>query len=49
MKKLLLVMLLFLTQQSFVFANNISIISSENDDSDVVEVLIRGNGGYCSL
>ena len=29
--------------------NDMNIISEDADESDVIEVLIRGNGGYCSL
>ncbi len=49
MKKILFYVLLpLLLALSVLNANNMTIISEDADGSDVVEVLIRGNGGYCS-
>ncbi len=49
MKKALFIILYFLIIQLSANTDDLVIISSDADSSDVVEVLIRGNGGYCSL
>lgn len=48
MKKILLAMILLLGTSSCLNANEITILESGEGSSDIVEVLIRGNGGYCS-
>ena len=48
MKKILLTLILLLSISSNLSANEITILESGEGSSDIVEVLLRGNGGYCS-
>ena len=48
MKNILLTIILLFGISSSTYANEITILDKDAAGSDAVEVLIRGNGGYCS-